>query len=358
MSNTGAMTAFKRMLTSLVLGANVATLFLLWFCVASTYVPPSLFPKANLIGLAFPFILGANLAFCVFWLLFKARLVWVPVLGIAVVANFVLDYFPCNFQEGKTDNSICILSYNIGHVRGEEDFAVLDSLVRALSPDIICFQENYNHTNYSYCKEAWTKDLGYEELSNRGLVIFSHFHFLGDSIPLNLSTEFNNNALACWLDCNGDSLLLFNCHLESNKLTDDDKSEYKKMILEHEKEQVKSEARMLASKLSIAARYRGMQTDSICRKLDLWKDHSTIVCGDMNDTPISYTYQQLDRRLSSAFRQRGRGIGATMQEWNFPFRIDHLFHSAHWECTHCYVDRDVYASDHYPFVVYLSRKSP
>lgn len=358
MRTKDAVGTFQRLLTSLVLGANVFTLMLLWLCVASTYISPSLFPKASLIGLVFPFILVANLAFIFVWLIFKVRYVWVPILGIAAVGSYVLDYFPCTFFAEEDEGDICLLTYNIGHTVEDAEIAELDSFVRSLNPDIVTFQESYRKPSMLECEQAWMDDLGYEMLRSGSRVVFSRFHILGDSIPMDLPTRSSNNVQGCWLECNGDSLLLLNCHLESNKLTVDDKSEYKKMILEHEKGHVKTEGMMLAGKLCEAAEYRGLQTDSLCRMVDGWKGYSTIVCGDMNDTPISYTYQQLSSRLASAYRERGSGLGATMQEWNFPFRIDHLFHTEDWECTRCYIDKAVYASDHYPFVVYLRRKSP
>ena len=36
-----------------------------------------------------------------------------------------------------------------------------------------------------------------------------------------------------------------------------------------------------------------------------------ILCGDFNDTPLSYTYRQLSRKLTDSFIEKGRGIGNT-----------------------------------------------
>ena len=113
---------------------------------------------------------------------------------------------------------------------------------------------------------------------------------------------------------------------------------------------------MLVGKLSQAAAYRGAQTDSICALVDRHAARDIIVCGDLNETPISYTYQQLDRRLTSAFRQAGLGPGFTYSRRSFPVRIDHLFHSDGWTCTSCRIDRTLSVSDHYPLIVRLSKK--
>ena len=109
-------------------------------------------------------------------------------------------------------------------------------------------------------------------------------------------------------------------------------------------------------KLSEAAAYRGAQTDSVGAFIDRNAAHSIICCGDLNETPVSYTYQQLDRRLTSAYRQAGFGPGFTFSRRSFPVRIDHLFFSDDWTCTSCTIDRTVSSSDHYPIIVHLSKK--
>jgi endonuclease/exonuclease/phosphatase family metal-dependent hydrolase len=51
------------------------------------------------------------------------------------------------------------------------------------------------------------------------------------------------------------------------------------------------------------------------------------VCGDFNDTPLSYTYQQFNSTLTDAFRNCGRGIGPTYVGRIPAGRIDYIFHS-------------------------------
>lgn len=318
-----------------------------------------MFPKLSIVGLAFPFFLAVNIAFCLFWLIFRIRLLWVPVLGMLVVGAFIRDYCPVRLTSGGDVDSacVCVLTYNVGSVNNDESRLTLDSLVRSLQPDIICLQEMSGAWVNMQVLNKWRDSLGYEMLNSSSRYIFSRHHILGDSIPVRVqSNNSSNGILACWISLDGDSVLVVNNHLESNSLTPDDKSEYKKMILEHEKEQLRHGGRLLAGKLSDAARYRSMQTDSLCQLIDQSTGHSIIVCGDFNDTPISYTYQSLARRLESAFASKGNGIGVTFNQRGFPVRIDHLFFSSQWECVKCDVKSDILASDHYPFVVYLRKK--
>ena len=87
---------FGQLLTNLFVGANLMTLVLLWVCVASIWLDASLHPRLAIVGLAFPILLVLNLLFVPFWLLFKPRMLVVPLLGMGVVGGYILDYHPLN----------------------------------------------------------------------------------------------------------------------------------------------------------------------------------------------------------------------------------------------------------------------
>ena len=50
-----------------------------------------------------------------------------------------------------------------------------------------------------------------------------------------------------------------------------------------------------------------------------------ILCGDLNDTPISYAYRKLTGQLEDCFLETGNGWGGTYQPANNLFRIDYTF---------------------------------
>ena len=102
-----------------------------------------------------------------------------------------------------------------------------------------------------------------------------------------------------------------------------------------------------------AFRKRAAQVDKIRELLDRLND-PTIVCGDLNDTPISYTYHQLKGDLQDAYVAQGFGPGITYYENLFLFRIDHVFHSDHFQTANVEIG-DVTYSDHYPVIVTLNR---
>ena len=346
---------FKHFSVSLFLGANLCTILLLWLCVALTFVSPELIPRVSLLTLGFPIFLAVDLLFVLFWLLFHARLVWVPIVGMLLVGGYVLDYCPLNFgsNHSASDSTLSIVTFNVGCMTTDEQRDELMRFINVVDADIICLQEFYPKF-IAYHKE-WFDSTGYQSLQFNTVAVLSRLPFLSDTIHINYPTR-SNHSMACWIDLGGDSLLIINNHLESNHLSPEERDEYTNAITDPNRESIKSSSRKLMSKLSEAAAYRGAQTDSICAILERYAGHPTIVCGDLNDTPISYTYQRLSRRLTSAYREAGFGPGFTFSRRSFPVHIDHLFFSNHWTCTSCNIDRTVLSSDHYPLIVRLSKK--
>lgn len=347
---------FGRLLTGIFLGANLCTILMLWVCVISTFVSPSWLPRVSLLGLLFPFFLLANVVFVFFWLIFRAKLSLIPVAGLLLVSGFVMDYSPVSMDGDMKDSTLCFINYNVGGVRDDETYEAFCDFLRQTSADVVCLQEvGYRLSNNEAM--AFYDSLGYQFVKHRSRVILTRLQLLSDSIIVHYNSDGGHNGtMAYWLGFHDDSVLVLNNHLESSSLSLEDRDGYVRMIKEHEKDQVKENGRILTRKLSVASKCRAAQVDSLCQFLDSLDGSSIVMCGDFNDTPMSYTYQCFSRRLSSAFRERGSGVGFTFNQRGIYVRIDHLFHSSDWECLKCYVDQSIQASDHYPLVTYLHKK--
>ncbi len=238
-------------------------------------------------------------------------------------------------------------------MKNEEQRAEVRRFLSTSDADIICLQEV--SSQFLTDHQEWLDSASYHTLQSQSMAFLSRFPFLSDTIHIDIPTR-SNHSIACWVDCCGDSLLIINNHLESNHLSPEEKDDYTQTIKEPDREAIRNSSHQLMAKLSGAAAYRGAQTDTVCSFIDRYAGHSTIVCGDLNETPVSYTYQRFACRLTSAYRQAGFGPGVTYTRRSFPVRIDHLFFSNHWTCTSCRIDRTVSASDHYPLIVRLCKK--
>jgi endonuclease/exonuclease/phosphatase family metal-dependent hydrolase len=346
-----------RLLVTLFLGANVCTVLFMWLTVCSTFISPSLYPSLTLPGLAFPIFVFVDILFIFFWMIFHIRLVWVPIAGLAVVGAYALDYCPVHIgDEASLDSTVCVVTYNVGHTYTDEDRLEVVRFIREQSADIVCFQE-INGQLMNLKEFTQTADsMGYHRVVGYAKYILTRFPVMGDTLNVTYPTKKGNRSMACWIDCMGDSVLVVSNHLESNHLSDSDKTEYKGMILEPERQRMEQSGKLLAGKLKSAASYRGAQADTLCALIDRNAGKSMIFCGDFNDTPISYTYQRLTRKLDCAFRQAGNGLGFTYRQSGIFVRIDHIFTSSDWECRKCYTETSVGASDHFPVVAYLRKK--
>ena len=85
------------------------------------------------------------------------------------------------------------------------------------------------------------------------------------------------------------------------------------------------------------------------------KDEYVLVCGDFNDTPISYAHHTVQGKLIDSFSESGRGMGITYNRNFFYFRIDNILHSSNMKSYNCTIDKLRY-SDHYPLWCYLELK--
>jgi endonuclease/exonuclease/phosphatase family metal-dependent hydrolase len=83
--------------------------------------------------------------------------------------------------------------------------------------------------------------------------------------------------------------------------------------------------------------------------------YPVILCGDLNNTPLSYTYHHLrGSRFSDSFHhQQSIGMGNTYNGKMPPIRIDYVMHDKSFK-TLSYKRIKVDFSDHYPVKVSLS----
>ena len=84
--------------------------------------------------------------------------------------------------------------------------------------------------------------------------------------------------------------------------------------------------------------------------------YPVILCGDFNDTPVSYTYHKLSRKLNDAFIGSGIGMGTTFRG-NFPYvRIDYMLYSNDFK-AYRYQTGKINWSDHYPVMARFKLKT-
>ena len=82
----------------------------------------------------------------------------------------------------------------------------------------------------------------------------------------------------------------------------------------------------------------------------------SFVCGDFNDSPISYTCHRLKGQLDDAYISSGNGPGISYNRHGMYYRIDHILHSSTFKAYDCTVDCSIKMSDHYPIFCFLEKR--
>lgn len=136
--------------------------------------------------------------------------------------------------------------------------------------------------------------------------------------------------------------------LESNKLDAHDKTVYNDILKSPREKNIKNGGKHLFHKIAKVVAVRAPQADSVAQAIAVNRTRYMLVCGDFNDSPISYAHRVVGQGLNDVYRKAGRGPGFTYYENRFYFRIDHIFASDAFRILECKIDRSINASDHYP----------
>ena len=125
---------------------------------------------------------------------------------------------------------------------------------------------------------------------------------------------------------------------------------------EHDKKTLEGKTFKMTAKAGQGGRLFGSVTSKqVAEEIKKIDTDYVLVCGDFNDTPISYAHRTIQGPLKDAYAASGCGVGVTYNENFFWFRIDNILHSANMKAINCTVDMVRY-SDHYPLWCYLQLK--
>jgi endonuclease/exonuclease/phosphatase (EEP) superfamily protein YafD len=130
-----------------------------------------------------------------------------------------------------------------------------------------------------------------------------------------------NDCIYSDIEIDGKLTRVFNVHYESVHLANQDYATIDS--LESAQSTRWSAIRSILRKMKYANLRRAVQAEDVAELVNSF-DGRSIVCGDFNDIPVSYTYHHTKGNLQDAFVLCGNGYGATYVN-NFPlFRIDYV----------------------------------
>jgi endonuclease/exonuclease/phosphatase family metal-dependent hydrolase len=348
----------------IVLAVNAAFAFAFLLIAYSPYIHPAAHPVESCMGLAFPIFLIVNVSFVLFWAVAYWRYALLSMLAMLIGCGAIRTYIPLHGTTKELpEEAIKLLSYNTMQFGGleltDEKNEVMEYLKNS-DADIICLQEYSEGAKgqltarmiFEQLKEYKYTDVHSVGMGGNRVALFSKFPIISAS---RVDYESNNNGSVVYdLRVGNDTVMLINNHLESNKLTQADKEMYHEMLTERNRETVESGTKYLLRKLADASALRSHQADTIAALIERSQRKYIMVCGDFNDTPISYAHRRIGENLRDAFVSSGSGFGISYNRNRFCFRIDHILTSKSIKAYNCTVDHSIKASDHYPIWCYLT----
>lgn len=337
----------------------VAAGFLL--CGYSSYIQPVTHPIWACVGLGFPVFLLLNLFFLFFWLVFRRKFACFPLLVFIAGWGPVRTYMPFNrSQDPQGGTLVKLLTYNIMNANlvrpdnGAEEGNIVTYLEQS-EADIICLQEitcSEKQIRKAFPMYPYVKRVGFATAN--GVACLSKYPILSGK-RIEYASAFNGSALFR-LKIGNDTVALINNHLESNKLDSGDKALYKELLQSPDEEKVKTSGKYLWRKLAEAVAIRAVQADSVAKVIAGCGYDRMLVCGDFNDSPLSYARRVIAKGLKDAYVEGGNGPGFSYNQNLLYFRIDHILAGTDFRVLHCEVDRSIRTSDHYPVWCLLEKK--
>lgn len=281
--------------------------------------------------------------------------------------NHVRHFYQITLWSGpQSENStkIKVMSYNVrlfdlyNWVENKDTRNKIFEVLKREDAQIYCFQEFYYSEEHPFntrdTMAEFMKAKNYHEgythyipngKHHFGLATFSAYPIIKKEM-LSFENDPNNCVIISDIKIKDDTIRVFNAHLASIRFQ---KADYdyvgdaktgKLWYPMQPKEQ------QIYTRLKNAFINRSSQIEKLAEKVNE-SPYPVIVCGDFNDTPVSYTYRTITRYLYDAFVESGNGVGQTYIG-KFPsFRIDYILHS---EQLHSYSFQTLpeELSDHHP----------
>lgn len=345
---------------AVVAGFNAATICIMILTAYADHLYPVSHPVLSVVGLCFPVLLIFNLLFLVFWLVFKWRMAWIPVLGYAICLPAIKVYMPLNPSSDVPEGALKVISYNVFSFGGNDGYKdILDFLARE-NADIVCMQEANAGVRTEEVDIILAKTYRYRDTfwhSGQGtncVTLLSKYPILNHK---RIQYDSESNLSAAWtVDVNGKKVIVINNHFESNKISDDEKAEFKRMIKgKLSNAETKIESRSLLRQLASAAKKRAPEVDSVAAYIKRHPGESIILCGDFNDSPLSYSRHKLASLLTDCYVATGFGPGISYHVGGMYVRIDNIMCSSDLQPYNAKVLNQISASDHYPICCLLKK---
>jgi endonuclease/exonuclease/phosphatase family metal-dependent hydrolase len=335
----------RRLIKKIFLIVTIVVCIVYLLTLLIPYLNPERWWLIGFLGLTFPYLFFLLVFVFFFWLMVKPKLALVPLITLLLGAKQISVTFAAhvanNDVKKRPDSTIRLISWNVANMYGlsnnkeikQHNRTELAKTILDLHADIVCLQEfNHSYTqgeqadniglfskqypNFFYCKD-FNKQNGFY---TSGTIVFSKYPII-DSGELDYPGDFTGSLVYIDIQTPADTIRIYTTHLQSFGFNTADYADMNKM--KDPDEQALQASKNIFNKMKAAFTTRGFQANMVRSETDSCK-YASVLCGDFNDVPTSYTYFHIRNKRQDAFLAKGMGVGKTYNSFAPMLRIDYI----------------------------------
>lgn len=320
---------------------NAIVILALLATYAAPYISPDLLWPVAFLGLTFPAVVLLNVLFILYWIMFFNMKFLFSLAAIVIGWSHVSEFIQINAKKfpTKQENSINIVTFNSRYFglydsKGDDETDAFMEKIGKIAPDVMCLQEMANISvprANELMKAFYKKYASYQKVNVKiskdgswlcdNIAILSKFPVVEKGVVEHDPSSGNYTIYADIL-AHGDTVRIISTHLQSIKFDRKDYEAVKELEVEGKPENVDA-YKSIVAKMKYAYLMRAKQTDAIADFISK-SPHKVVVCGDFNDSPLSYAYRTIKGDMKDAFTEAGSGLGRTYVGTMPSFRIDFI----------------------------------
>ncbi|MBK8490042.1 MAG: endonuclease/exonuclease/phosphatase family protein [Saprospirales bacterium] len=315
------------MVSRVIRWSNVLLILFTLFVYLVPYVEPKTFWPIALLGPTYPWLILLHLGFIAYWAVARKAYFLMSLTCLILGWNNLTAIFSFKLPQSGENADLRAMSYNVYMLQrimnNDENLAAkrqgaFKSFMASVEPlDVLCAQE---------CPERFTRWLARELkfpylYTVRGTAILSRHPLLAQG---GLNFDNSTNSVA-WADIQvkGNRIRVYSVHLQSNSITADATRLRANGDLQERETWVGIKG--ILRKYRNATQKRADQAAQLAHHI-AQSPYPVVLCGDFNDTPVSYAYKLIgeDNGLVDTFRKKGSGAGFTYGGVLPALRIDYI----------------------------------
>lgn len=343
---------------------SIAALTLL-LCYLAPIIDPQRFWLVAILGLGYQVLLLINIAFFIYWLFRSAPYSLVP--GVCLLAGLHIAgknwEFHFNKQPDKksSPDEIRVMTYNVHDFMSpfankgiRKDVA---KIINDKQPDIVTIQEYTNNIldwekinstleDAIRSKSHYFQAYDYTSWDSTGIAIYTRYPQVNHGAVMQPGNQKKLQAIFVDVKFKNRIFRIYTTHLQPS---DFDSTEHIYLHnLPHTGKFSWHESTLICNKLKIAFQKRSAQVALIKQHMAKCP-YPYIIAGDFNDTPISFSVNEISRGLKNAFIEKGSGLGITYYG-DFPhLQIDYILAGPQFDILNYRILTER-VSDHYPVI--------